>query len=63
MVEEEVPVKEYYRIRRADTRYIGRQLWKTVEKTLLSGGRDGADWALLKRHLVTAIGTAPLPMV
>jgi hypothetical protein len=27
-VEEEVPTKEYFRIRRADMRYIGRQLWK-----------------------------------
>jgi hypothetical protein len=63
LIEEEVPVKEYFRIRRADMRYIGRQLWKTFEKTLLSGGRDGADWALLKGHLLTAIGTAPAPVV
>jgi hypothetical protein len=57
MVEEEAPVKEYFRIRRADMRYIGRQLWKTLEKTLLSGGREGADWVLLKGQLLTAIGT------
>jgi hypothetical protein len=63
MVEEEVPTKEYFRIRRADMRYIGRQLWKRLEKTLLSGGREGTDWALLKGHLVTAIGTAPTPVV
>jgi hypothetical protein len=63
MVEEQLPTKEYHRIRRADMRYIGRQLWKNMEKALLSGGRDGADWALLKRHLVTAIGPVPLSMV
>jgi hypothetical protein len=48
LVEEEVPTKEYCRIRRADLRYIGRQLWKTMEKTLLAGGRDGAEWSSLK---------------
>lgn len=37
MVEEEVPTKEFFRIRRADMRYVGRQLWKSMEKTLLSG--------------------------
>jgi hypothetical protein len=37
MLDEEVPVKEYFRIRRADMRYIDRQLWKTMEMTLLSG--------------------------
>jgi hypothetical protein len=47
-VEEEVPVKEYFRIRRADMRYIGRQVWKMMEKTLLSGGRMGADWRALQ---------------
>ncbi len=31
LVEDEVPVKEYFRIRRADIRYIARQLWKTLE--------------------------------
>jgi hypothetical protein len=44
LVEEEVPTKEYFRIRRADMRYIGRQLWKALEKTVLTGGRQGADW-------------------
>jgi hypothetical protein len=50
-VEEEVSTKEYFRIRRADMRYIGRQLWKTIEKTLLSGGREGAEWTMLKAKL------------
>jgi hypothetical protein len=63
MIEEEVPVKEYFRIRRADMRYIGHRVWKMMEKTLLAGGREGADWALLKGHLLTAIGTAPAPVV
>lgn len=48
MVEEEVPVKEYYRIRRADMRYIGRRLWKAMEKMLLAGGRNGAEWRALQ---------------
>jgi hypothetical protein len=51
LVEEEVPVKEFFRIRRSDMRYIGRQLWKAMEKMLLAGGRDGADWMLLKNTL------------
>ena len=51
-VEEEVPEKEYYRIRRADTRYIGRQLWKLMEKTLLAGGRGGSEWSKLKDAIV-----------
>jgi hypothetical protein len=51
MVEEEVPAKEYYRIRRADMRYIGRRLWRAMEKTLLSGGRDGAEWSEMKTKL------------
>ena len=46
---------------RADMRCIGRQLWKTLEKTLLSGGRDGTDRALLKKHLLTTVGTTSLP--
>src|SRR4051812_6158006 len=58
MGEEEVPTKEYFCIRRADMRYLGRQLWKTLEKTLLSGGSDGADWALLKAQPLKASGTA-----
>jgi hypothetical protein len=44
-------------------RYIGRQLWKPLEKTLLSGGRDGADWALLKERLLTATGKTTIPVV
>jgi hypothetical protein len=44
LVEEEVPTKEYFRIRRADLRYLGRQVWKVMEKTLLAGGRKGTDW-------------------
>lgn len=52
LVEEGVPTKEYFRIRRADMRYIGRQLWKTMEKTLLSGGRTGARWADLKTRVL-----------
>jgi hypothetical protein len=47
MVEDEVPTKEYFRIRRADMRYIGRQLWKVMEKTLLSGGRVGPEWSAM----------------
>ncbi len=44
LVEEEVPTKEYCRIRRADLRYIGRQLWKKMETMLVPGGRQGAEW-------------------
>jgi hypothetical protein len=51
LVEEEVPVKEYFRIRRSDMRYIGRQLWKAMEKTLLSGGRRGHEWQNLQDKL------------
>ncbi len=51
-VEEEVPAKEYYRIRRADMRYIGRQLWKAMEKTLLAGGRQGNEWKQLQDRLI-----------
>ncbi|MEY9256742.1 hypothetical protein [Bradyrhizobium ottawaense] len=47
VVEEEVPTKEYCRIRRADLRYVGRRLWKAMEKMLLSGGRSGAEWQTL----------------
>jgi hypothetical protein len=52
LVEEEVATKDYYRIRRADMRYIGRQLWKAMEKTLLAGGRRGSDWSNLKNNIV-----------
>jgi hypothetical protein len=54
-VEEEVPEKEYYRIRRADMRYIGRQLWKTMEKTLLAGCRQGSEWKGLQTALLTGM--------
>ncbi|UPT88606.1 hypothetical protein HAP41_0000005850 [Bradyrhizobium barranii subsp. apii] len=47
LIEEEVPTKEYCRIRRSDLRYLGRQVWKTLEKTLLAGGRDGTEWRAL----------------
>jgi hypothetical protein len=51
VVEEEVPTKEYCRIRRADLRYIGRQLWKTMEGMLMSGGRQGGEWRALQDQL------------
>ncbi|MGM3083806.1 hypothetical protein ACS2UT_27025, partial [Bacillus cereus group sp. BC311] len=51
-VEEEVPTKEYFRIRRADMRYIGRQVWKVMEKTLLAGGRQGLDWRNLQDQVI-----------
>ncbi|WP_157788324.1 hypothetical protein [Bradyrhizobium japonicum] len=51
LVEEEVPTKEYCRIRRADLRYLGRRLWKAMEKTLLAGGRRGEDWQDLQNTL------------
>lgn len=44
IVEEEVPTKEYCRIRRSDLRYLGRRLWKAMERMLLSGGRVGTEW-------------------
>lgn len=47
MIEEEVPTKEYFRIRRADMRYVGRQLWRAMEKTLLSGKREGPEWSAM----------------
>lgn len=52
LVDEEVPSKEYYRIRRADMRYIGRLLWKTLEKMCLSGGRAGVEWNELQSRLI-----------
>lgn len=54
LVEEEVPTKEYCRIRRADLRYVGRRLWKAMEKMLLSGGRKGATWSDMKEQLAIA---------
>ena len=44
LVDEEVASKVYFRIRRADMRYIGRQMWKVMEKMLLAGGRQGDEW-------------------
>ncbi|MET4217331.1 hypothetical protein ACVWWG_004051 [Bradyrhizobium sp. LB7.2] len=54
IVEEEVPTKEYCRIRRADLRYVGRRLWKAMEKMLLSGGRKGATWSGKKEKVAIA---------
>lgn len=59
MIEEEVPTKEYCRIRRADLRYLGRQLWKTMEATLLSGGRQGVEWRTLQDQLNQRLFQAP----
>jgi hypothetical protein len=59
MVEEEVPTKEYYRIRRADMRYIGRKLWQALEKTLLADGRQGREWAGLKDRFIVNLKAAP----
>lgn len=53
-VEEEVPTKEYCRIRRSDLRYVGRRVWKAMEKMLLSGGRKGADWSDMREKVATA---------
>lgn len=55
LVEEEVPTKEYFRIRRADMRYIGRQLWKTFERMLLAGGRQGSEWEDLIVELIRTV--------
>jgi hypothetical protein len=52
LVDEEVPTKEYFRIRRADMRFIGRQLWKAMEKMLLDGDRQGNDWQALQRQVI-----------
>lgn len=54
-IEEEVPTKEYFRIRRADMRYIGRQVWKAFEKMVLAGGRQGVDWEAMKDRLVVSL--------
>lgn len=54
LVEEEVPTKEYCRIRRSDLRYLGRRLWKAMENMLLSGGRKGAMGAALQDRLRAA---------
>jgi hypothetical protein len=57
LVDEEVPTKEYYRIRRADMRYIGRQLWKVMEKMLLAGGRNGSEWREWKKTMMVALNS------
>ena len=49
LIDEEVLTKVYYRIRRADLRYIGRALWKMMGKMLLAGGRQGAEWQGLQQ--------------
>jgi hypothetical protein len=51
MVEEEAPVKEYFRIRRADMRYIGRRVWQSFERILIAGGRQGGEWQALQANL------------
>lgn len=55
LTDEEVPTKEYYRIRRADMRFIGRLLWKNLEKICLAGGRSGQEWANLQSRLLLAM--------
>jgi hypothetical protein len=52
LIDEEVPTKEFFRIRRADMRYIGRQLWKAMEKMLLAGGRQGSEWVGLQQKMI-----------
>ena len=54
-IEEEVPTKEYFRIRRADMRYIGRQVWKAFEKMLLVGGRQGNEWQELQAKVFNSL--------
>lgn len=54
-IEEEVPEKEYYRIRRADMRFIGRRLWKAFETMLLAGGRHGSEWTGLQERLLAVM--------
>jgi hypothetical protein len=57
-VEEEVPVREHYRLRRADHRIIGRRVWTQLEVNLLAGGRDGAEWLGLQDKLLVALASA-----
>lgn len=52
LIDEEVLTKVYYRIRRADLRFIGRALWKMMAKMLLAGGRQGAEWQGLQQQLI-----------
>jgi hypothetical protein len=51
MVEEEVPTKEYCRLKRSDMRYVGKRLWEMMEKMLLAGGREGSEWQELQYKL------------
>ncbi|RYH47026.1 MAG: hypothetical protein EON54_16365 [Alcaligenaceae bacterium] len=53
-VEEEVPTKEYCRIRRSDLRYIGRRIWKALASTVVGGDRSSAAWLSLKNAMVMA---------
>jgi hypothetical protein len=53
-VEEEVPTKEYCRIRRSDLRYIGRRIWKALATTVVGGDRNSAAWLSLKNAMVMA---------
>lgn len=55
LIDEEVMTKEYYRIRRADLRYVGRKLWKAMEKMFLAGGRNGSEWQEMKTKMVVAL--------
>ena len=52
LVDEEVLTKDYFRIRRADMRYIGRRLWNAMEKMLLAGGRQGSEWVSLQQQMI-----------
>jgi hypothetical protein len=56
LIEEEVPLKAYYRIRRADMRFIGRRLWSAINKTIIGNGRSGSQWVEMQRLLLTAKG-------
>jgi len=58
LIDEEVLTKVYYRIRRADMRFIGRALWKMMEKMLLAGGRQGSEWSNLQSSLITNLSAS-----
>lgn len=53
-VEEEVPVREFCRIRRSDMRFIGRRIWKALATTVVGGDRTSAAWLALKNAMVMA---------
>jgi hypothetical protein len=55
LVDEEVPTREFFRIRRSDFRYIGRRLWALLEKMCLTGGRHGSEWRELQDRLIVGI--------